>query len=90
MRSDKGDAVRRVAAESGAQEVVVIGDDCGDLPAFAAVAEFVANGHAGLRVAVRSDEAPPRLLAEADLILDGPAGVLDILRRLAIVQTQHR
>jgi trehalose 6-phosphate phosphatase len=83
IRSDKGDAVRRVVAESGAQEVVVVGDDLGDLPAFAAVAELVANGHYGLRVAVRSDEAPLLLLAEADLILEGPAGVLDFLRRLA-------
>ena len=33
---DKGDGVRRVVAESGASFVVVIGDDLGDLPAFAA------------------------------------------------------
>jgi trehalose 6-phosphate phosphatase len=83
VHADKGDAVRRVVAESGAQEVVMIGDDLGDLPAFAAVSQLVAEGHRGLRVAVRSDEAPPRLLAEADLVLDGPPGVLDFLRRLA-------
>jgi trehalose 6-phosphate phosphatase len=47
------------------------------------VAELAAKGHDGLRVAVRSDEAPPALLAEADLVLEGPAGVLDFLRRLA-------
>jgi len=82
VRSDKGDAVRRVVAESGAQEVVVVGDDLGDLPAFAAVAELAAKGQHGLRVAVRSDEAPPALLSEADLILEGPAGVLDFLRLL--------
>jgi len=81
--SDKGDAVRRVVAESGARAVVVVGDDVGDLPAFAAVAELTAEGHDGLRVAVRSQEAPPDLLASADLVLDGPAGVLDFLRRLA-------
>jgi trehalose 6-phosphate phosphatase len=83
VRSDKGDAVRRVVAESGAREVVAVGDDLGDLPAFAAVAQLTAEGHDGLRVAVRSDEAPPQLLAEAEVILDGPAGVLDFLRRLA-------
>ncbi len=81
--SDKGDAVRRVVAESGARAVVVVGDDVGDLPAFAAVAELTAEGHDGLRVAVRSREAPPDLLASADLVLEGPAGVLDFLRRLA-------
>jgi len=81
--SDKGDAVRRVVAESGARAVVVVGDDVGDLPAFAAVAELAAEGHDGLRVAVRSADAPPDLLAAADLVLEGPEGVLDFLRRLA-------
>ena len=83
VRGDKGDGVRRVVAESGARAVVVVGDDLGDLPAFAAVAQLTTEGHDGLRVAVRSAEAPPQLLASADLVLDGPEGVLDFLRRLA-------
>jgi trehalose 6-phosphate phosphatase len=82
VRSDKGDAVRRLVAESGAREVVVVGDDLGDLAAFAAAAEFAAEGRDGLRVAVRSAEAPPALLAEADLVVDGPPGVLDFLHWL--------
>lgn len=76
--SDKGDAVRRVAAESGARRLVVAGDDLGDLPAFAVAAE--AGG--GLRVAVRSEEAPAELLAAADLIVDGPEGVRELLEHL--------
>jgi trehalose 6-phosphate phosphatase len=80
VRSDKGDAVRRVVAESGAREVVVVGDDLGDLAAFAAAAEFAAEGGDGLRVAVRSAEASPALLAEADLVVDGPPGVLGFLQ----------
>ncbi|RBY79557.1 trehalose-phosphatase [Geodermatophilus sp. TF02-6] len=83
VRGDKGDAVRRVAAESGARVVVVVGDDLGDLPAFAAVTRLVSEGHEGLRVAVRSEEAPPDLLGAADLVVDGPDGVLEFLRRLA-------
>jgi trehalose 6-phosphate phosphatase len=83
VRADKGDGVRRVVAESGARAVVVVGDDLGDLPAFAAVARLVSEGHDGLRVAVRSEEAPEDLLAAADLVLDGPEGVLGFLRRLA-------
>jgi len=55
VRSDKGDAVRRVAADSGARRLVVAGDDRGDLPAFAAAAEL----GDGLRVAVRSAESRP-------------------------------
>ena len=37
----------------------------------------------GLRVAVRSPEAPPELLAQADLHVDGPDGALAFLGKLA-------
>jgi trehalose 6-phosphate phosphatase len=80
--SDKGDAVRRVVAESGARSVVVAGDDLGDLAAFAAAAQLAAEGGDALRVAVRSAEAPPELLADADLVVDGPTGLRDFLDRL--------
>jgi len=78
VRSDKGDAVRRVAGESGARHLLMAGDDLGDLPAFA-VAEELGGG---LRVAVRSDEAPAELLDAADLVVDGPEGVRDLLQYL--------
>ncbi|MFD1535326.1 trehalose-phosphatase [Pseudonocardia aurantiaca] len=83
VRGDKGDAVRRVVAESGARVVVVVGDDLGDLPAFAALTELAAEGHPVLRVAVRSEEAPAELLDAADLVVEGPEEVLEFLRRLA-------
>ena len=79
--SDKGDAVRQVVASSGARSVVVAGDDLGDLSAFAA-AQLAAEGGDALRVAVASAEAPERLLAEADLVVDGPPGLRDFLRRM--------
>jgi trehalose 6-phosphate phosphatase len=78
VRGDKGDAVRRVVASSGARAVLVAGDDLGDLPAFAVAGEL----GGGLRVAVRSAESPAELLAAADLIVDGPEGVRDLLERL--------
>ena len=84
VRSDKGDAVRRVVDESGARIVVVVGDDLGDLPAFAALTELAAEGHDVLRVAVRSEESPPQLLAAADLVVQGPDEVLEFLRRLVV------
>ena len=82
VRSDKGDAVRRVIAESAARAVVVAGDDLGDLAAFAAAAQFAAEGGDTLRVAVRSAEAPPQLLADADLVVEGPPGLRNFLERL--------
>jgi trehalose 6-phosphate phosphatase len=78
VRGDKGDAVQRVVAASGARAVLVAGDDLGDLPAFAVAGEL----GGGLRVAVRSAESPAELLAAADLIVDGPEGVRDLLERL--------
>ncbi|HEV2920034.1 MAG TPA: trehalose-phosphatase [Actinomycetota bacterium] len=77
VRSDKGDAVRRVLASSGATTLLVAGDDLGDLPAFAVAATL-----GGLRVAVRSAEAPPDLLEAADLTVDGPEGMRELLERL--------
>jgi trehalose 6-phosphate phosphatase len=62
---------------------VVAGDDLGDLAAFAAAAQLAAAGGDGLRVAVRSAEAPPELLAQADLVVEGPPGLLAFLERLA-------
>ena len=82
VRSHKGDAVARVVADSRARAVVVAGDDLGDLPAFEAVTRLPAEGGGGLRVAVRSEEAPPELLAAADLIVDGPPGLRTFLRWL--------
>jgi trehalose 6-phosphate phosphatase len=83
VHSDKGDAVRKVIADSGARSVVAAGDDLGDLVAFAAAAQVAAAGGDGLRVAVRSAEAPPELLDQADLVVDGPPGLRDLLERLA-------
>jgi trehalose 6-phosphate phosphatase len=80
--SDKGDAVRKVVADAGARGAAVAGDDLGDLPAFAAAARLTVRSGVGLRVAVRSPEAPAALLAAADLIVDGPPGLRDFLQRL--------
>jgi trehalose 6-phosphate phosphatase len=81
VRSDKGQAVRRIMAESGARAAVVAGDDLGDLLAFAAATEL-STGAGELKVAVRSAETPPALLADADLVVDGPPGLRTFLRQL--------
>ena len=78
VHRDKGDAVRRVVAESGAGALVVAGDDLGDLPGFAVAAEL----GGGLRVVAGSAEAPAELLDAADLVVDGPEGVRELLEHL--------
>lgn len=58
------------------------GDDVGDLPAYDAVRALRERGVPGLAVCSASDESPPRLREEADLVVDGPAGVVRLLRDL--------
>ncbi|HVM64561.1 MAG TPA: trehalose-phosphatase [Acidimicrobiales bacterium] len=76
---DKGAAVSSLVTDAGLSAACVGGDDAGDLPAFDAVGGLPL----GVRVAVRSEEAPPALLAAADLVVDGPEGMLGVLRYLA-------
>jgi trehalose 6-phosphate phosphatase len=71
-----------VVGESNAHSVIVAGDDLGDLSAFAAALELRTRGGDALRVAVESAEAPSALIDQADVIVDGPPGLLDFLRRL--------
>jgi trehalose 6-phosphate phosphatase len=80
---DKGLVVERVAIEEGLRRVLVAGDDLADLGAFAALGRLARTGVAGLRVAVRSTEAPRQLLEEADLVVDGPRGLFELLEELA-------
>jgi trehalose 6-phosphate phosphatase len=79
--ADKGTALLELAKDSRA--VCFIGDDLGDLSAFDALDQLDANGVAVARIGVRSAEAPPELLARADLVVDGPPGTLELLRLLA-------
>ena len=77
----KGSAVEEMA--EGLDAVCFVGDDRGDLEAFDAMDRIAAGGRIALRVGVRSEEAPADLLARADLLVDGPDGVLGLFERLA-------
>ena len=71
-------------ARAGALTAVMfVGDDTVDLGAFGALDELADDGVTTVRVAVRSDEAPDELLERADLVVDGPPGVIALLERLA-------
>lgn len=78
--ADKGTALESLAQEL--QAVCYVGDDVGDLPAFDALDRLAGRGAHTLRVAVSSDESPQDLLDRADLVVDGPRGVLRFLRDL--------
>jgi len=80
--SDKGTALRALVAERAARAVLFCGDDLGDLAAFAAVRALRADGVPGCMVGSLSQESP-RVAEAADLVVDGPAGVVALLRALA-------
>jgi trehalose 6-phosphate phosphatase len=78
---DKGTAVLELAEDFEA--VAFAGDDLGDLPGFDALDELAARGVATLRIAVDSAEAPIELLDRADVVVEGPEGLLELLESLA-------
>jgi trehalose 6-phosphate phosphatase len=81
LEVDKGTSVEALSA--GCRTVAYLGDDVGDLPAFAALDRLAARGVATCKVAISSDELHPDVEAAADLLLDGPAAVVDALGPLA-------
>ncbi|MGH8775491.1 MAG: trehalose-phosphatase [Jiangellaceae bacterium] len=78
--TDKGAAVRALVAETSARAVVYAGDDMGDLAAVAALRELPVTA---LVVCSDSAESPQALRDAADLVVDGPAGVVRFLADLA-------
>jgi trehalose 6-phosphate phosphatase len=87
--SDKGSALKDLARQRSAAAVMFCGDDLGDEPAFRAVAELRGDGVPGLAVCSGSTEV--RELAElADLVVDGPDGVVALLDALAAAMPPSR
>ncbi len=79
---DKGTALAGLARERSARSVLFCGDDLGDLAAFAAVRALRADGIPGCAVASASPESP-KVTEAADLVTDGPAGIVALLTAIA-------
>ena len=80
---DKGTVVRALLEAADVEVACFIGDDVGDLPAFDALDRFAAEGGTAVRFVVESPETAPELRGRADVLLDGPGGVLAVLEGLA-------
>jgi trehalose 6-phosphate phosphatase len=81
---DKGAGVAWLLADADVDHAIYVGDDTTDLDAFRGLRALVASGRleSAVCVGVRSDETPPELEREADLLVDGPAGVRSVLEAL--------
>ena len=78
----KGLALRAALDEYDAAGVLFVGDDLGDLEAFEAVGSLREQGLPGVLVCSGSEEEVA--LAElADLVVDGPVGVVEVLTDFA-------
>ena len=79
---DKGTALRRLVDAVRPASVLFVGDDVGDLPAFAAVAQLRRDGTPAWSVAAVSPDVP-EVAQAADVRVDGPAGVVALLAELS-------
>jgi trehalose 6-phosphate phosphatase len=79
---DKGQALHTIHDELGGHGVVFAGDDLGDIEAFRAVEELRQEGRPGLLVCSGSEEQKA-LVELSDIVVDGPDGVLSLLRQFA-------
>jgi trehalose 6-phosphate phosphatase len=78
----KGGAVERLVGEWALGAALVAGDDVADLDAFEALNRLAARGLTTVKVAVRGDETPAPLVESADVVVEGPAGLVELLRDL--------
>jgi trehalose 6-phosphate phosphatase len=81
---DKGHALSLFLAERSARSVMFAGDDLGDLAAFEAVR---ASGRPGVTVCSGSAEVT-ELAERADIVVDGPDGVVALLEELTSAFTR--
>jgi len=81
---DKGRGIRRLLRDADLRAAVYVGDDLTDVDAFAGLRALVEQGRLGTAVCVgvRSEETPRELEESADTLVDGPAGVRELLEAL--------
>ncbi len=78
----KGGAVDRLVGGADARAVLYAGDDLPDLEAFEALDRLSIRGVRTVKVAISGAETPEELVAAADLVVEGPLGMVGLLRLL--------
>jgi trehalose 6-phosphate phosphatase len=79
----KGDAVESLVEEKELEAVLFAGDDVGDLHAFTALRRLRSVGLWTCSVVAGGPEVSPAVVETADLVVDGPGGVVELLRAIA-------
>jgi trehalose 6-phosphate phosphatase len=78
----KEGAVERIVEEERLDAVLYAGDDVADIRAFEALDRLADRGLRTVKVAVHGRETPLALSDAADVVVDGPAGLVTLLRGL--------
>jgi len=81
--ADKGQVVDALVARLDPEGFLFAGDDLGDLDAFEALGRLADAGMPTLRVCSASDEESA-LIPMADVVVQGPTGVLELLATFAV------
>ena len=81
--SRKGGVVERLVRECALEAALYAGDDLPDLEAFAALDRLSEEGLVTAKVAVGGPELPEALAAAADVVVESPAHLVDLLRSVA-------
>ncbi|MET7637315.1 trehalose-phosphatase [Streptomyces sp. NPDC005438] len=81
--ADKGQALTDLVTSTGARAVVYGGDDLGDLPAYDALLGLRAAGTVRGTLVSAGNPEVTALNDRADLVVDGPEGVAELLERIA-------
>ena len=78
----KGAAVQRLIVGAALDAALYAGDDHADLEAFAALDRLEAEGLRAVRVAVHGEETPTVVLEAADVVVEGPEHLAELLGSL--------
>ncbi len=84
VRMDKGAGIEKFLEGVDVDVAMYVGDDTTDIDAFRSLAQLASQGRVShaIRVGVRSDEGPSQITEEADVVVDGTAGVQQLLTLL--------
>lgn len=78
----KGAVILAERASRDLQACLYAGDDVADLHAFAVLDQLRTEGVLTVKVAVRSAETPEELTSKADIVVERPAGLVELLSDL--------
>ena len=81
--SRKAGAIRRLAKREKLEAALYAGDDLPDLEAFEEFDRLAGEGVSTAKVAVAGPETSDELVKAADVVVEGPSGLVELLRSLS-------